>query len=85
MPASQNPPGGLNAQVVPQFVSIGFDDNGYSGMAGSGGDGGMTWATNFLGITNPMEMSNSATFDGAPVKATFFFTTYYIATISSIC
>src|SRR5688572_33425268 len=31
VPASQNPPCGLKADQVPQFVSIGFDDNGQVG------------------------------------------------------
>lgn len=40
VPASQSPPCGLAPQQVPQFVSIGFDDNGQVG--------GMTWAVDML-------------------------------------
>jgi hypothetical protein len=40
VPASQNPPCGLKPDQVPQFVSIGFDDNGQVG--------GMTWAVDML-------------------------------------
>ncbi len=29
--ASPNPPGGLSATDIPMFVTLGFDDNGYSG------------------------------------------------------
>ena len=42
---SQSPPCGLAPGQVPQFVSIGFDDNAYSGLEGSAGTGGVTWAT----------------------------------------
>ena len=45
VPASQSPPCGLSPGQVPQFVSIGFDDNAYSGLEGSAGTGGMSWAT----------------------------------------
>ncbi len=38
--ASQDPPCGLSPAQVPQFVSIGFDDNGQVG--------GMTWAVDML-------------------------------------
>ena len=40
VPASQSPPCGLSPAQVPQFVSIGFDDNGQVG--------GMTWAVDML-------------------------------------
>jgi peptidoglycan/xylan/chitin deacetylase (PgdA/CDA1 family) len=40
VPASQSPPCGLAPEQVPQFVSIGFDDNGQVG--------GMTWAVDML-------------------------------------
>ena len=40
VPASQSPPCGLQPEQVPQFVAIGFDDNGQVG--------GMTWALDML-------------------------------------
>ncbi|MBZ0235937.1 MAG: polysaccharide deacetylase family protein [Deltaproteobacteria bacterium] len=40
VPASQQPPCGLSPEQVPQFVSIGWDDNGQVG--------GMTWAVDML-------------------------------------
>ncbi len=40
VPASQSPPCGLKASQVPQFVGIGFDDNGQVD--------GMTWAAGML-------------------------------------
>jgi peptidoglycan/xylan/chitin deacetylase (PgdA/CDA1 family) len=30
--------------ATPQFVAIGWDDNGFSGLPGSGGTGGLSWA-----------------------------------------
>jgi len=66
---SAEPPGGLDPSQVPLFVSYGFDDNGYSGLPGSGGTGGMTWATDFFRpLTNP---------DGSSARVTFFHTSSY--------
>jgi peptidoglycan/xylan/chitin deacetylase (PgdA/CDA1 family) len=42
--ASQNPPCGLTPQQVPQFVSIGFDDNGQAA--------GVQWAVSMFGARN---------------------------------
>ncbi len=67
---SQNPPGGLKPETVPQFVCFGFDDNSYSGYPGSGGDGGMTWAIQaFENRTNP---------DGTPCRSSFYCPSKYI-------
>ena len=71
-PYSQSPPGGLTPNQVPMFVSIGFDDNGISGLAGSGGTGGLTWFLDFLRSKhNPAGSSNSSTYDGTPARVTF--------------
>jgi chitodextrinase len=84
VPASANPPSGLSANQVPQFVSFGFDDNGYSGLPESGSDGAMTWSTNFFkNLNNPAGTGNPATFDGQPVRASYFMTSYYISTQGS--
>lgn len=78
-PSSQNPPGGLLVSEAPQFVSIGFDDNGYSGLAGSGGDGGFAWSTDFFrGLRNPAGSGKASTFDGTPARVSYYFTTAYI-------
>jgi hypothetical protein len=55
--ASINPPGGLAANRVPQFVMFGFDDNAYAD--------GMHWVVDsmFAGKKNN---------DGSPARATFF-------------
>ena len=61
---SANPPGGLDVEEVPMFVSIGFDDNYYSGLPGSGDAGGMTWALDMLrDRINP---------DGSPARVSFY-------------
>ncbi len=67
---SQNPPDGLQPEEVPQFVSIGFDDNAYSGLDGTAGTGGVTWAADFFrDLKNP---------DGTPVRVSFYMTSTYI-------
>ena len=54
------------------FVAIGFDDNAYSGLEGSGGTGAMKWATDMLRARkNP---------DGTPVRVTFNLTSVYAGT-----
>jgi peptidoglycan/xylan/chitin deacetylase (PgdA/CDA1 family) len=69
---SLNPPGGLTAAQVPQFVAVTFDDNF--------GGAGMDWA-NFLfaARTNPAGSGNAATFDGTPVRTTFFHNSFYLS------
>lgn len=82
--ASQQAPGGLAANEVPMFVSLGWDDNGYSGLPASSYDGGMTWSTDFQkNLVNPAGTGNAATFDGAAVRTTYFMTSYYISTWGS--
>lgn len=78
--ASQNPPGGLRVVDAPQFVSIGFDDNGYSGLPGSGGDGGMTWSTDFFRpLRNTAGTGSAATFDGRSARVSYYFTSAYVS------
>ncbi|MCK5831190.1 MAG: putative Ig domain-containing protein [Methylococcales bacterium] len=77
-PYSQSPPQDLSPNQVPMFVSIGFDDNGISGVSGSGGTGGLTWFLNFIRTKhNPNGAGNAATYDGSPVRVTFFNTAEY--------
>jgi peptidoglycan/xylan/chitin deacetylase (PgdA/CDA1 family) len=69
---SQSPPGGLAVNQVPMFVTIGWDDNPYSGLQGSGGDGGLKWAVDMIAARkNP---------DGSPVHMSFYLTSIYIGT-----
>ncbi len=78
--ASVNPPGGLSILQAPQFVVIGFDDNAYSGIQGSAGTGGMTWALDFFNsLTNPSGKSNNSTYDGTKIKASLYMCTMYLA------
>ena len=73
---SLSPPAGLSASQVPQFVAITFDDNF--------GSEGMGWATNFFGSkTNPAGSGNAATFDGTPVKTTYFHNSTYLGGMQS--
>ncbi len=70
MPASKSPPGNLSPQRVPQFVNIGFDDNGYTD--------GMEWILDYLrDKTNPQGINNPSTYDGTPARGIFYLTTYY--------
>jgi hypothetical protein len=77
--AAAPPPAGLAPQQVPQFVVFGSDDNGYSGLEGSGAAGGMHFLTEvFAGRHNPPGRGNPGTFDGAPVHYSFYVNTYYV-------
>jgi peptidoglycan/xylan/chitin deacetylase (PgdA/CDA1 family) len=78
-PSASPPPGGLTPAQVPQFVVFGSDDNGYSGLEGSGAAGGMHFLTQlFGGRHNPTGAGNAGTFDGAPVHYSFYVNTVYI-------
>jgi hypothetical protein len=66
---SANPPCGLMPSQVPQLVNIGFDDNAYSGLPGTNGTGGMTWATDMA-----RSRKNA---DGSPVHLSFYMTSVY--------
>jgi hypothetical protein len=73
------PPAGLTPPQVPMFVSFGSDDNGYSGLPGSGAAGGLHFLTElFAGRRNPAGRGNPATFDGAPLHYSFYVNTQYI-------
>ncbi len=80
VPWSQSPPGGLPADRVPQFVSFGFDDNGYSGLEGTAGTGGFSWSVAMAQSKhNPAGSGEARNYDGAPVKFSYYLTTAYIA------
>ncbi|HVN33500.1 MAG TPA: polysaccharide deacetylase family protein [Thermoanaerobaculaceae bacterium] len=73
------PPAGLASQQVPLFVAFGSDDNGYSGLEGSGAGGGLHFLTElFAGRLNPAGTRNPATFDGVPLHYSFYVNTQYI-------
>ncbi|MEC4088771.1 MULTISPECIES: hypothetical protein [Pseudoalteromonas] len=70
-PWSQMPPAALRPVQVPLFVSIGFDDNGSKE--------GMDWITGYTRhLQNAQGSNNAATYDGAPVRFSFFNTAAYI-------
>jgi hypothetical protein len=73
------PPGGLAPQQVPLFVCFGSDDNGYSGLEGSGAAGGLHFLTElFAGRHNLTGTGNTGTFDSTPAHYSFYVNTYYI-------
>jgi hypothetical protein len=77
---SQKPPCNLPVNKVPQFVSLGFDDNGYSGLDGSAGTGGFSWSyTMVKDKKNKGGGAGAGTFDNAPVKFSYYLTTAYVA------
>ncbi len=75
-------PGGLSIEKVPMFVTIGFDDNMYSGdeVDKEGdvpkvveGNEGMRWLKNFfITLKNPNGNGNAGTFDNAPARVSFY-------------
>jgi hypothetical protein len=74
------PPPGLPLQRTPQFVCVSSDDNGRSGLLGSGSDGGLHYITElFAGLRNPAGAGDPQTFDGTAPHYTFFVNTFYIA------
>jgi hypothetical protein len=76
---SQNPPANLEVSQVPMFVTMGFDDNGHSGLIKDQGLEGMEWATQFFSsLQNHTGNSNSATFDGESGTCSFYHSTQYI-------
>src|SRR5688500_10641466 len=73
---STEPPG-LHPVDAPQFVAVTFDDNFVSGIGEP--SGGMTWATDFLrALKNPVGASLGATFDGTPVRTSFYNNCVYL-------
>jgi hypothetical protein len=72
---SQHPPRDLAPTAVPMFVGLGWDDNKFSGLSGSGGSGGLSWALSMARRRkNPAGSGSAATFDGSPVHMSFYLT-----------
>lgn len=69
---SQSPPGGLEPSKIPMFVCFGLDDNARV-------DGISWFADLFRARKNAPGTGNPQTFDGAPVRATWFLTANYTA------
>jgi Polysaccharide deacetylase len=75
----QKPPAGMNSNQVPLFVSFGSDDNPYSGLPESGGEGGIHYLTDlFAARKNPAGDGNIHNFDGQPLHYSFYVNTIYI-------
>ncbi|MDR1840270.1 MAG: polysaccharide deacetylase family protein [Treponema sp.] len=67
---SQKPPNNLKAEKIPQFFSIGFDDNDKSGFTSEKGIEGMKWAVDtFSSRKNP---------DGSNCSCAFYCTSQWI-------
>lgn len=63
-------------EAVPQFVCFSSDDNGYSGLPGSGSEGGLHWLTQFFESRYQSMVKNG--FEGPPPHYTFYINTYYL-------
>ncbi len=62
-------------EKVPIFICLGFDDNG---IADKKNGGGVTWIHNYLKERkNPAGTGQKRTYDGAPMKASFYVTEKY--------
>ena len=62
---SQNPPAGLSAAEVPQFVVFGADD--------CGDNAAVQWIVDYIATkTNPGGSAQAATFDGTSAKMSFY-------------
>lgn len=69
---------------TPQFVCFSSDDNGFSGLPGSGSEGGLHFLTEqFAARLNPVGSGNPLTFDGAPLHYSFYVNTFNIDTSGS--
>jgi hypothetical protein len=80
MDPSALPPRRLAKEKVPQFVSIGFDDNAFSGYKVSSCPGGIRFALDCAkGKKNPAGKGNNKTLDGAPIHFSFYCVGEYIA------
>ena len=78
---SQMPPAGHGPGDVPQFVSVTFDDN--FGLARPGSVGGVRAVVKYYsGKRNPAGKGNTAEFDGAPIRTSFFNTSIYMVNSS---
>jgi len=77
--ASPTPPAGLEKSKVPQFVVIGFDDNGFSGVEGSKTRGGLRFVLDLAkSLKNPLGKGNAKTYDNAPVHFSFYVAGNYL-------
>jgi len=74
-------PAGIALSDLPQFVCFSTDDNGSSGLPGSGSEGGLHYLTElFAARRNPAGTGSARTFDGTSPHYTFFVITGYLTT-----
>jgi hypothetical protein len=68
---STSPPGGLSVSQVPQFVSVTWDDNF--------GQDGVSWAISLYDTRyNPAGTGSLGTFDGTPIRTSFYYNSLYL-------
>lgn len=68
---SYSHPGTLSIEQVPIFINLGFDDNMFVD--------GMDWILDFIADKkNPTSTGNPLTFDGKPMKVSFFYVSDFI-------
>ena len=73
---SQKAPGNLKTENIPQFLTMGFDDNEKSGFTPDKGIEGMKWAVDtFISRKNP---------DGSNCSCAFYLTSSYITEKGSV-
>ena len=78
-PAGQGAQPRLAGHAAPQFVVFASDDNGYSGLPGSGSSGGLDYVTRlFASRRNPPGRDDARTFDGSALHYSFFVNTVFI-------
>ncbi len=73
------PPAGIAVERAPQLVCFSSDDNPYSGLPGSGSEGGLHWLTAlFASRRNPAGTGDARTLDGSALHYTFFVNTMFL-------
>ncbi len=76
---SNMPPNGLAVAKVPQFISFGFDDNGFSGWKNSKSQNGISFTLELAkNKNNPKGKGNPKTFDGAKLHFSYYIAGVYI-------
>jgi peptidoglycan/xylan/chitin deacetylase (PgdA/CDA1 family) len=73
--------GSSAAPPTPQFVCFSSDDNGYSGLPGSGSEGGLHWLKELF--QDRYRSTIMYDFDGPPLHFTFYVNTFYLDPLSS--
>ena len=77
------PPGGLSPEQIPMLISFGWDDLSVVGYDHEGQQA-MKWLLDYVEpLKNPIGSGNSGTFDGAPVRMSFYPNSTYMSLLPS--